>query len=85
MRSVNFLPAYRVVARQRLRRMRWWAATIAVSLVLGGLVATRCEGEAHANDYWTYGDPQRRAVTALEDIAVTLNEILREMRREKGR
>jgi len=39
MRSVNFLPAYRVVARQRLRRMRWWAATITVSLVLelGGI------------------------------------------------
>jgi hypothetical protein len=34
MKSVNFLPAYRVVARQRRRRMRRWAATIAVSLVL---------------------------------------------------
>jgi len=39
MKSVNFLPAYRVVARQRRRRIRGWAATIAVSLVLelGGI------------------------------------------------
>jgi hypothetical protein len=34
MKSVNFLPAYRVVARQRRRRMRRWAAVIIVSLVL---------------------------------------------------
>ena len=39
MKSVNFMPAYRIVARQRRRRMRWWAVGIVVTLLaeLGGI------------------------------------------------
>jgi len=40
MKNVNFMPAYRIVARQRRRRMRWWAVGIVVILFveLGGIV-----------------------------------------------
>jgi hypothetical protein len=39
MKNVNFMPAYRIVARQRRRRMRCWAVVIVVTLALelGGI------------------------------------------------
>ncbi|MBE3095678.1 MAG: hypothetical protein IMZ44_00950 [Planctomycetes bacterium] len=40
MKSINFIPSYRIVAQQRRNRVRWWITAIAVSLVLelGGIV-----------------------------------------------
>lgn len=40
MKSINFIPLYRIVARQRRNRVRWWITAIAISLVLelGGIV-----------------------------------------------
>ncbi|MCX5674134.1 MAG: hypothetical protein NTX87_03925 [Planctomycetota bacterium] len=40
MKSINFIPSYRIAARQRRNRVRWWITAIAISLVLelGGIV-----------------------------------------------
>jgi hypothetical protein len=40
MKNTNFIPLYRIVARQRRNRVRWWITAIAISLVLelGGIV-----------------------------------------------
>ena len=40
MKNTNFIPSYRIVARQRRNRVRWWITAIAISLVLelGGIV-----------------------------------------------
>jgi Tfp pilus assembly protein PilN len=41
MKSVNFMPSYRIVARQRRRRIRLWTVVIGVTLVLE-LVGIAC-------------------------------------------
>ena len=41
MRNVNFMPAYRIVARQRRRRIRCWAVVMVAALVLE-LVGIAC-------------------------------------------
>jgi hypothetical protein len=41
MKNINFMPSYRIVARQRRRRMHAWVVVVIASLVLelGGIVA----------------------------------------------
>jgi hypothetical protein len=76
MRSVNFMPAYRIVARQRRRRLRWWAAVIAASVVL------ELGGIACGYGLWCGG---RRVLAKEEDrAAATIQSANRAIRMLQG-
>lgn len=67
--------------RENGRRAAKAAVVMVVALVLGGIVATKCEGEAHAEGGLMPWQPEVRSAKALESIDATLKAMLQEMKR----
>lgn len=67
--------------RENGRRAAKAAVVMVVALVLGGIVATKCEGEAQSQMAPQAWWPETRQAVALESIDRTLKEMLKEMKR----